>query len=144
MMHTLVGFAVKIISSFLLGSFLGAYGLVMASLLSFLVVTTLNIRVISKSIQITNMSKNWIHYVGVVCFITLLAFTTDTLVRFFFNAVFHSKLLYLFSLTISSVVSLVVYIILVKKIKLFNDASLSSLPAPMRKLVAFIGLKEKG
>lgn len=115
MMHTLVGFAVKIISSFLLGSFLGAYGLVMASLLSFLVVTTLNIRVISKSIQITNMSKNWIHYVGVVCFITLLAFTTDTLVRFFFNAVFHSKLLYLFSLTISSVVSLVVYIILVKK-----------------------------
>lgn len=137
MIHTLLGFLVKIMGSLILAPIMGGYGLVFASFLCFLTITILNLLKISNKIKLKIIGKSWTPYLINIAITTLLCFGLDFLIRTFLNNVIPLKMVYLLSGFIAGTVSLALYLILLIRFDLVSETDTKLFPRPIKKVIDF-------
>ena len=135
MIHTLIGFAVKIVGSMLLAPLLGGYGLVLASTLCFVFISTMNLRSINKIIKLRVLQKKWAPYLFTIVITSAAGFGVEVLIRNLLEGVIHAKFVYLLSSMVTGVVAGGLYIVLLVLTKAITANEAASFPGPLRKLL---------
>ena len=59
MVHVVVGIVIKLITSVVLAQWLGIYGIILATGLTFFVITVLNLRTMKQIVPFTIMGNRW-------------------------------------------------------------------------------------
>lgn len=134
MRHTLIGLAVKVVSSLLLAPFLGVYGLIIASTLCFMAIASLNLRVIRKEVQLSVLGSRWFGY-GVTIIISGAAgWLMDMLVRGLVGDL-PARIGFFLSAAAAGIVSLGLYAALLVLLKVVTPEDIRQFPGPLRKLL---------
>ncbi|QJC53301.1 polysaccharide biosynthesis protein [Paenibacillus albicereus] len=135
MISTLIGYAVKIVGSLLLGPLLGGYGFVIASMLCFMVITSLNLLAIRQKVQLRVLGKRWTPYLAAVIITAAAGFGTDMTVRGMLGTALHAKLVFLAGVIATSLVCGFFYLFLLVALGVIREADAKSFPGPLRKLL---------
>ncbi|MGN7455175.1 putative polysaccharide biosynthesis protein [Paenibacillus pasadenensis] len=135
MISTLIGYAVKIVGSLLLGPLLGGYGFVLASMLCFMVITSLNLLAIRQKVRLQVLGKRWTPYLAAVLITAAAGFGTDMTVRGMLGTALHAKLVFLAGAIATSLVCGFFYLFLLIALGVIREADAKSFPGPLRKLL---------
>ncbi|AJY75750.1 putative polysaccharide biosynthesis protein [Paenibacillus beijingensis] len=135
MIHTLLGFAVKIAASLALAPLLGGYGLVLASTLCFLLITVLNLRVVRSSVKLAVLGKRWPAYLLTIVVTAGAGYGVDVLVRGALEGALPPKLIYLLGCMATGLVTLGLYALLLIMLRVVTETEAKSFPGPLRKLL---------
>ncbi|MBB3108434.1 stage V sporulation protein B [Paenibacillus phyllosphaerae] len=134
MKHTIIGMLVKVVGSVALAPFLDAYGLIIASTLCFLTISTLNLRVIRQEIPLSVLGKRWTGYIVTVAVAAGVGFIVDLAGRNLLDAL-PAKVTYLLTLGATGIAALGVYAVLLIVLRVITPEEIGQYPGPMRKLL---------
>lgn len=135
MVNSLIGYAVKIVGSMLLGSIMGGYGFVLASTLCFLLITVLNLRAISSKVKLIVLGKRWTSYLVTIILTAAAGYGTDLIVRSVLGSVMSPKLVFMASCLACGLVSGAFYLLLLITLGVIREGDAKSFPGPLRKLL---------
>ncbi|MBD2845694.1 polysaccharide biosynthesis protein [Paenibacillus sp. IB182496] len=137
MLHTMWGMAVKVAGSLVLGPLLGVYGLILASTLCFVLVTTLNLRAIRAEVSLDVLGGRWARYAGAVLLTAAAGVGVEWGARTLL-APLPDKLGYFFSAAICGVVILGLYLAGLVLLRVVTPAETAGFPGPVRKLFGLL------
>lgn len=134
MIHVFIGIAVKLVGSWLLAKSFGIYGILLATMLCFVVTMLLNLHYLRRSVQYSILGKKWPVYTGIVMVTIAIGYSVQWLGRQWI----HSgvlKLDYFIQASVTCAVMLAVYPILLFLGKVFTAQDIAAMPKPVRRLL---------
>ncbi|OXM13085.1 putative polysaccharide biosynthesis protein [Paenibacillus herberti] len=135
MISTLIGYAVKVFGSMLLGPVMGGYGFVLASMLCFMIITGLNLLAIRKKVKLQVLGKRWAPYLISTVITAVAGFGTDMTVRGVLGSMMNAKLVFLAGSLATGIVTGLFYLFLLIALGVIREADAKSFPGPLRKLL---------
>ncbi|MFS0727175.1 putative polysaccharide biosynthesis protein [Paenibacillus sp. 1P07SE] len=147
MIHTLLGIAVKIAGSVMLGPVLGVYGLIIASTLCFILITMLNLRVIGGVVKLQVLGSRWAAYLLVIALTGAAGYGLDWGGRQLLEA-WPDRLAYIVTAALAGLVMLGLYLVLLILLRVVRESDVQTFPGPLRKvfrlLMRFIPARVRG
>ncbi|WP_127533703.1 putative polysaccharide biosynthesis protein [Paenibacillus kobensis] len=134
MYNTLIGLAVLVLGSIILGPVLGMYGFIIASTLCFMIVTVLNLRSIRQIVPLQTLGRRWTGYIVTVAVTAAAGFGAEYGVRTLLLDALPDKLVYLLGCIASGAAAGVLYLVLLVLLRVVQPSDVRSFPAPLRKL----------
>lgn len=135
MVHVIVGIVVKLVGSFTLGYIFGIYGIILSTLLCFLVVMILNVRSLKQIVNFRILGGRWFGFLSTVVVVTglgfLLQWVGNQLVGFI-----PARLAYFVTCGLVGVVLILAYPVMLIVLRVITADELNSYPRPVRKLLA--------
>lgn len=135
MYHTVTGMVLKAVLSVLIGPFLGVYGLIIASTVSFLYITWLNVMSIRKVVVLNILGKRWLPYAAAVLLAGAAGWLVDTAGLALLDGL-PFKLACLFTAAAAGITVAAVYLLAMVLFGAVTKTDIAAFPAPLRKLFA--------
>ena len=132
MRHTLIGLFLKIGSSVALAPLLGVYGLIIGSVICFVVVTALNLRWINGLVKLNVLGKRWAPYILAVAVSSLAGWGAERGVLAITDG-WAAKLSYLTAAVAAGLAVGILYGSLLILLKVITPEDVNSLPAMLRR-----------
>jgi O-antigen/teichoic acid export membrane protein len=133
MYHTVTGMILKAGFSLALGPVLGVYGLIIASTLSFLYITLLNIASIRKVTKLQILGAKWRPYLIVISVTALVGWGVDSAGLLLLDGL-PQKLASFLTAAAAGIAIAVVYLVLLVLLGVVTKQDAESFPGPLRKL----------
>ncbi|WP_424766397.1 putative polysaccharide biosynthesis protein [Paenibacillus sp. sgz302251] len=137
MIHTFIGFGLKVLFSIVLSPWLGVYGLIIASSICFIVITVLNVRKINQNVKLNVLGRRWVPYMAAIAVAALAGWGAEYSMLAL-SASWANKLSYLASGGAAALVIGGLYIILLAALRVITPEDARSFPGPLRKLMTLI------
>ncbi|CAM3977996.1 polysaccharide biosynthesis protein [Paenibacillus alkaliterrae] len=134
MMHTIVGFGLKVLLSLALAPWLGVYGLIISSSVCFIAITLLNIRTINQQVKLNVLGKRWVPYLIAIAVPAAAGWGAEYGVLAL-TAAWHDKLSYLAAGAAAALVVGGLYVFLLAALRVVTPEDIRSFPGPLRKLL---------
>ncbi|MFC4103038.1 putative polysaccharide biosynthesis protein [Paenibacillus xanthanilyticus] len=134
MRHTIVGLVVKVVGSLALAPLLGAYGLIIASTLCFIVISTLNLRAVGREVRHTVLGSRWGGYLITIAASAGAGYAVDLLARSVLDGL-PDKVTYFFAAAATGIAALAVYAVLLVVLRVIRPEEIKQFPGPIRKLL---------
>lgn len=134
MKSTIIGLIVKVLLSLALAPFMGVYGLILASTLCFITISSLNLRVIKKEVAFAVLGRRWAGYLLTIAISAGAGWATDLLCRSLLDGL-PGKLMYFLSAAATGIVSLALYVLLLVLLRVVTPDDVRQFPGPLRKLL---------
>ncbi len=135
MISAIIGYAVKIAGSLALGPLLGGYGFIIASMLCFMIITWLNMRVIQNKVKLNVLGRRWPAYLLTIVIAAAAGYGTDMTVRGVLGSILPSKLVFFAGTVATGAVMGIFYLFLLIALGVIREADASSFPGPLRKIL---------
>jgi len=133
MYHTVTGMVLKAGFSLALGPVLGVYGLIIASTLSFLYITLLNIASVRKVTQLNILGAKWRPYLLVIAITGLVGWGVDAAGLWLLDGLPY-KLACFLTAAAAGIAIACVYLVLLVLLGVVTKQDAASFPGPLRKL----------
>jgi len=133
MYHTVTGMILKALFSLALGPVLGVYGLIIASTLSFLYITLLNIASIRKVTKLNVLGAKWRPYLIVIAITALIGWGVDAGGLWLLDGL-PFKLACFLTAAAAGIAIACVYLALLVLLGVVTKQDAASFPGPLRKL----------
>ncbi|MFF2480779.1 oligosaccharide flippase family protein [Paenibacillus sp. NPDC058071] len=133
MMHTFVGIGLKLLLSAALAPLFGAYGLIAASTICFIVITWLNLETIGKEAKPVVLGRRWVPYMLTIAVSIAAGWATEAGMRQLL-ADWPNKLAYLTAAVTAGIVIGLLYLLLLIVLRVVTVEDAKSFPGPLRKL----------
>lgn len=147
MVHTLIGIGLKIVASLVLGPLLGVYGLIIASSICFIVISSLNLRTIRSILPIRILGNRWLPYGLVLACIAAIGLLINW-AGLYLLELMPDKLAYLITAAVTGVAVSGMYMVLLILFRAVTAADIASFPGPLRKvfqpLLRLVGGRRSG
>lgn len=134
---TLVGIAVKVAASVVLGPLLGVYGLIIASTLCFIMITALNLRVIRREVNLNVLGGRWTRYLLAVAATGGGGYAT-ALLGDRLLADLPARLGSFLTAAAAGIIMLVLYLLLLVLLRIVTAEEAASYPGPVRKVFGLL------
>lgn len=132
MVHTLVGLALFMISSIVLGNVFGIYGLIIASALCFIFITWLNLNMISGEVRFQVLGRRWPAYIAAIAIAAACGWGAELALSGLVS-VWPDKLAYFVSASVTGCVIFGLYVILLAALRVITPEDVATFPAKLRK-----------
>ncbi|MNE75385.1 hypothetical protein D3C80_1715400 [compost metagenome] len=137
MVHTFIGFALKVVFSVALAPFLGVYGLIIGSSICFVTIAWLNLRSINGVVKLNVLGNRWLPYLAAIVLPALSGWGTEYLVLRFTES-WADKLSYLAAASATGMVVGGLYVILLAALRVITPDDIRSFPGPIRKVMMLV------
>ncbi|WP_029192214.1 putative polysaccharide biosynthesis protein [Paenibacillus harenae] len=137
MMHTFVGFALKILCSIALAPWFGVYGLIIGSSICFIVITWLNVEKIKERVKLNVLGRRWVPYVIAVVVPAAAGWGAESIMLALTDS-WPNKLSYLAAGSAAAVVVGGLYVILLAALRVVTPEDIKTFPGPLRKAMSLI------
>ncbi|MBD2868094.1 putative polysaccharide biosynthesis protein [Paenibacillus arenilitoris] len=137
MMHTFVGFGLKILFSVALAPWMGVYGLIVGSSICFIVITWLNVRRINRQVKLNVLGRRWAPYMAAIAIPAAAGWGAEYVVLGWTEA-WAPKLSYLTAGAAAAVVVGGLYVLLLAALRVVTPEDIRSFPGPLRKAMTLL------
>ncbi|MEX1029867.1 MAG: polysaccharide biosynthesis protein [Paenibacillaceae bacterium] len=129
--HVYIGIAVKVASLFLLAPVIGMYGVLISTLLCFVVITVLNLVAVRRSMNIVVLGRRWIGLITAVIISLCVGFGTDWIVKSYLTG-FTRILDFMLQAIIVGSLCGITYMALLFVFSVIRQQEVVLLPGPLR------------
>lgn len=137
MNHTFIGLGLKVLFSLALAPVLGVYGLIIGSSICFIVITLLNVRSISKAVNLNVLGGKWAAYLIAIAVPALAGWGAEYGMLALTEA-WTNKLSYLLAAAVTSAIVGGLYLILLAALRVITPEDVRSFPGPLRKVLNLV------
>ncbi|BCG60823.1 putative polysaccharide biosynthesis protein [Paenibacillus sp. URB8-2] len=135
MFYVLAGIIVKLAASVLLSRFMGIYGIIIATALCFIVITTLNLRLLRSIVPFEIMGKRWRGYLLAVIVSGAAGYGLNE-AGIALSGMMHARLAYLIACLAAGAAVVILYLVMLIVLGVLSAQELASYPRPVRKLLS--------
>ncbi len=143
MVHVLCGIAVKLLLSVLLAPLLGIYGIITATGLCFLLITTLNLRSLRQVVAFSVLGNRWIGFLVTIAVLTVAGLLCNQ-AGIALTAWMNHRVAFFIGCCMVGVATLVIYPVLLVLLRVVRSEELSSYPRPLRRVLAPLMRLQRG
>lgn len=134
MLFVFVGIGVKLGGSFLLAPWLGIYGIIIATTLCFIVIMSLNLYTLKKTVTLSIMGKKWFVLGLTVLVVTIMGFGAEQLLNTYFQLRISFMTYGLHSIILGTLI-VILFPLLLLKFRVVTSDDISDFPLPLQKLI---------
>ncbi|WP_036582754.1 lipid II flippase MurJ, partial [Paenibacillus darwinianus] len=137
MYHTATGMLIKAGLSVALGPFLGVYGLIAASTVSFILITWWNVATVRKTVAVNVLGSRWIPYLGAVALTAAAGRAVDMAGLRLLEPLPYKLACFITAAAAGTVIGMV-YLALLVMLGVVRREDAASFPGPLRKLFTWL------
>jgi stage V sporulation protein B len=139
MLYVFVGIGVKLCGSFLLAPWLGIYGIIIATTLCFIVIMSLNLYTLKKTVTLSILGKKWLGLGIAVLIVILSGIGLEWLLHNYFYM--HASILtYGIHTILLSLLMVIIYPLLLMKLRVVTSEDTKHFPLSLQKLIHRVGI----
>jgi O-antigen/teichoic acid export membrane protein len=137
MLHTFIGFGMKVLLTFALAPWLGVYGFIISSSVCFIAITLLNFRTINREVKLNVLGRRWIPYMLAIIIPAGAGWGMENAVLAWTES-WAPKLSYFAASCCTGLVVGGLYMLLLAALKVISPDDIRSFPGPIRKVFGML------